>query len=504
VTEQAASYRRILKSSSIIGGASAISILIGLVRTKVLAVLLGPSGIGLVGLYTGLMSTAATASAMGLGTTGTRQIAEAVAREDAHTLAMVRRAMFWGALLLALAGALTVWTLRDVLAVHLLGSLEHADAVGWLSLGVALSVASGSQGALIHGMRRIGDMARLSVYSSVLSTVLGIWMIWQFGNAALWAFVLVNPFLGFVLGHVFVSRLPKIPVNKITLGEMGAQWRALLRLGVPFMAAGLVGTLVQLWIRVTINDELGLDEVGHFQAAWAISMQYIGFVLGAMGSDYYPRLTGVIGDRVAATRLVNEQTEIALLLSAPVFIAMIGLAPWVIYLLYSPAFASAAEILRWQILGDVLKVASWPLGFIILAAGDGKTFFWSETLVLLLMGGLIAGFAPILGLQITGIAFLAMYVVYLPLVFVLARRRIQFVWSAAVMKLLVTTFGLCVVVAVLSVHTRCGEAASAVFSAVSLFYAMGRLSLMSNLTGPLGRLGAIARNLTSKLGLKHE
>jgi PST family polysaccharide transporter len=503
VTDQSASYRRILKTSSIIGGASVINILIGLVRTKVLAVLLGPTGIGLVGLYTGLMSTAATVATMGVATVGTRQIAEAVAKEDSHALAVARRAMFWGTMLLALAGALIVWTLRDMLAARVLGSVEHAGVIGWLSLGVALSVAGASQGALIQGMRRIGDMARLSVYGSVLSTVLGIGLIWQWGSAALWAFILIGPLASFVLGHLYVSRLPKLPASKATVNEMAAQWKTLLRLGVPFMGAGVAGTLVQLWIRVTVNDELGLDEVGHFQAAWTISMQYIGFVLGAMGADYYPRLTGVINDKVAATRLVNEQTEIALLLSAPVFIAMLGLAPWVISLLYSAEFAPAVEILRWQILGDVLKVASWPLGFVILAAGAGKTFFWTETTTLLLMGTMIAGLVPSMGLPVTGIAFLAAYIYLTPLVYFLAWRRIQFRWTSSVIKLLAGTFALCVLVLLSSTHTEWGVALSLVLSAIFTLYTMGRLSQMSNLGGPLGRMGAMARLVTTKIGLKH-
>lgn len=503
MTDQASSYRRILKTSSIIGGASVINILIGLVRIKVLAVLLGPAGIGLVSLYTGLMSTVATVATMGVGTVGTRQIAEAAAKEDAHALAVARRAMFWGTLLLALAGALTVWALRDTLAVQVLGGTEHAGVVGWLALGVALSVAGASQGALMQGMRRIGDMARLSIYGSVLGTVFGIGLIWQWGSAALWAFILIGPFLSFALGHIYVSRLPKVSTSSATMHEMAGQWKMLLRLGVPFMGAGLAGSLVQLWIRVSVNDELGLNAVGHFQAAYAIAGQYIGFVTSAMLADYYPRLTGVINDKLAATRLVNEQTEIALLLSAPVFIAMLGLAPWVVHLLYSAAFAPAGEVLRWQILGDVLRFASVPLGFVILAAGDGKTFFWTETVVLLLMGSMIAGFVNPLGLQITGIAFLAMYVVYLPMVYFFARQRIQFAWTGSVVKLLVVTFGLCVLVAVLSAYTRWGIVASLLLSAIFFLYTMGRLSLMSNLSGPLGRMGAIARRITTKIGLKH-
>ena len=480
MTEQIASYRRILKSSSIIGGASVINILIGLVRTKIIAVLLGPTGIGLVSLYNGLMTTATAVATMGIGTVGARQIAEALGKDDERALAVVRRAMFWGALLLASAGALVVWSLREVLAVKVLGGAEHATIVGWLALGVALSVAGASQGALIQGMRRIGDMARLSVYGSVLNTVLGVGLLWQWGQAGLLAYVLIGPLVSFLLGHWYVSRLPKLAADPIAMREMAQQWQTLLHLGVPFMGAGLVGALVQLWIRVEVGNTLGAESLGHFQAAWSISMQYIGFVLGAMGADYYPRLTSVIHDHKAATRLVNEQTEIALLLSAPVFIAMIGLAPWVIHLLYTAAFLPAVNVLRWQILADVLKVASWPLGFVILAAGAGKTFFVTESVALLIMGGLIAGFSSNVGLQITGIAFLVSYAVYLPLVYWLARRRIGFRWAGSVVKLMVIIFALCVAVAVICTLYWWGAVVAVVLSLAFGIYLLFRIKDMSN------------------------
>ncbi len=481
MSDKISSYRRILKTSSITGGSSVINILIGLLRTKALALLLGPSGVGLVGLYTGLMGTATTIASMGVGMVGTRQIAEAISKEDDDALAIVKRAMFWGVLMLATTGALVVWSLREILAVHVLGSIEHTRMVGWLALGVALSVASASQGALIQGMRRIGDLAKLSVYGSVLNTVLGIGLLWQWGSVALWAFILIGPLFNFLLGHLYVSRLPKTKDVAISLQDITAQWKIFLRLGLPLMGAGLMQTVVQLWIRVSVSDQLGLEAVGHFQSAWAISMQYIGFVLGAMGADYYPRLTSVIHDKVAASRLVNEQTEVALLLSAPVFIAMIGLAPWVIHLLYSSAFTPAIEVLRWQILGDVLKVVSWPLGFVILAAGAGKTFFWTETTTLLLMGGLIVGLLPHLGLPVTGIAFLACYVYYLPLVYFLAWRSIDFKWTRTNFWLFVSILVLCITVMQLSMHTQWGIPTAIVLSVVYGCFTLNRLAKMSNL-----------------------
>lgn len=499
MTNQVPSYRRILKSSSIIGGASVINIVIGLVRTKILAALLGPAGLGLVSLYSGLMSTATAVATMGIATTGTRQIAEAFSQEDERALAVVRNAMFWITLLLACTGALVVWSLREVLAAHVLGGAVHADIVGWLALGVALTVAGVSQGALIQGMRRIGDMARLSVYGSILNSLLGVALLRQWGQAGLVAYVLIGPMVSLLLGHWYVSRLPKVGTKNISIQEMAHQWQTLLRMGIPFMGAGLVGELVRLWIRVEVGNTLGTESLGHFQAAWTISMQYVGFVLAAMIADYYPRLTGVINDHEAATLLVNEQTEIALLLSAPVFIAMIGITPWVIHLLYSAVFMQAVDVLRWQILGDVLKVASWPVGFVILAAGAGKTYFWVETLVLLLMGGLVAGLLPIIGLQITGIAFLVSYAVYLPLVYILAKRRIAFRWQQNVTRLFFFILAICVLVAILSTRYWWGPIVSIVLTSAFGLYTLIRLAHMSNVGGSVGRVAAFGQRMSKKI-----
>jgi PST family polysaccharide transporter len=387
------------------------------------------------------------------------------------------------------------------LAVQALGNASYSRAVGWLSIGVALSVAGASQAALIQGMRRIGDIARLNVFGSAISTVLGIGLLWRWGNSGLVAYILVAPLASFALGHFYVSRLPKAGTESVTVHELTREWKMLLRLGLAMVGAGLVQQFAQLWIRIDVARVLGAQSLGQYQAAWTISMQYVSFVLLAMGTDYYPRLTGVIHDHKAASILVNEQTEVATLLSAPVFIAMISVAPWVIHLLYAASFTPAIEILRWQILGDVLKVASWPLGFLILAAGDGKTFFLTETTSLLVLTGLITGLAPIMGLPITGIAYLAMYVFYLPLVYWLARRRIGFHWSRSVLILSIVTFAICIAVDIITALTHWGMLVGCVTAVALAAYSLGRITLMSDLGGPVGHLGAKARQLTALFGI---
>ena len=135
-------------------------------------------------------------------------------------------------------------------------------------------------------------------------------------------------------------------------------------------------------------------------------MLYINFVFAAMGVDFYPRLVGVIKNRAEACDVVNAQTEVALYLSGPIIFGLMATAPWLIHILYSADFAPAAGALKWQLLGDILKVLSWPLGMVILAAGSGV--FYTVTQVVA-VAGLMAGayfLTPIMGIEATGIGFL--------------------------------------------------------------------------------------------------
>lgn len=501
---EGSSYRQILRSSSIIGGASVINILISLLRTKVAAVLLGPAGIGLIGLFQNLITTASAMAALGFGTVGTRQIAEAAGRGDTGGVAGARRALFWGTLILALTGLLLVWVFREALAARLLGDASRASDVGWLALGVGLTVAAGSQAALLNGLRRIGDIARVSVWSSVLATIVGVGALWLWGAKGLMVFVLAGPFSSFLVGHAYVARLPKVQAPATPLPQLMQHWRVLVRLGSAFMVSGVVVTAGQLAVRSMVQHELGAPALGQFQAAWAISMTYIGFVLGAMGTDYYPRLTAAIHDHAATNRMVNEQTEVALLLAGPVLLAMLALAPWVIELLYSSKFDEAAYILRWQILGDVLKVASWPMGFIILAAGDGRIFMLTESLAIAVFVGLVWVGLPMIGVQMTGVAFLGMYMVYLPVMYWLAKRRLQFAWTLSVKRhlavLLIAALAVCLLVNASDVLSAVAGVLLALAFGV---FAVFRLAHMSGLSRDLGRIAGIDIYMTKMKGFWH-
>jgi len=479
------SYRDILRSSSIIGGASVINIIIGIVKVKVLAVLLGPAGVGLMGLYQNIMGMGATLAGCGIGSSGVRQLAASAG--EASTLAIVRRTLWLSNLILGLAGMAVLWSLREPVALWVFGDTAHASEVGWLGLGVLLTLIAGSQTALLQGLRRIGDLARVSIISAFSGAALGILLVYWLGQAGVLWFVLTAPAVSILVAGYYAARLPR-PQTPHDWQAIGQQWQAMLKLGIPLMAAGLLTLATQLAVRSIILREHGLDASGYFQAAWAISMTYIGFVLGAMATDYYPRLTTAINDHSQARRLVNEQAEMALLLSGPVLLAMITLAPWVIHLLYGASFAPATEVLRWQILGDILKVASWPMGFILLAQGRGGIFIATElTWNVVYLGAIILGIQE-WGLVIAGVGFLIAYLIFYGVVAVAAYRLIGFKLArrnGLVTLLLLLAGGLIMYLAEQS--TGAGYAVGLLATLAASVYSLRRLNGLVDLRGWLRR-----------------
>jgi len=423
-------YGQIVKSSALIGGASLLNIAFGIVRNKAMALLLGPAGVGLFGLYGSIYEFTRSLAGMGINSSGVREIADAVASEDRRRVAETVRTLRVVALGTGALGALVLLALCRPVSRLTFGDDQHAGAVALLALAVFFADVSAGQSALVQGMRRIADLARMNVLGGFYGTVLSIPIVY------LWREKGVVPSLVVVAGMSILTSwwyARKVIVERVTLTLriMAAHTSALLKLGFVFMSSGLMTLGVAYLVRVILVRRLDLEAAGFYQAAWVMGGLYFGFILQAMGADFYPRLTAVARDNAECNRLVNEQAEVGLLLAGPGVLGTLTFAPIVMILFYSPEFGPAVEILRWICLGMMLRVAAWPLGFILLAKGEGKVFFWTELVANLVQVALILAGIACFGLVGTGIAFFALYVLYGTGMYFVVRRRSGFRWSKA-------------------------------------------------------------------------
>lgn len=434
------SSRESIRSMLLIGGAQAVNILISLLRMKLLALMVGPIGVGLLAIYSNLQSTVGTLAGLGLGNSGVREIA--ASKNDPAVLSRVRFVLLAASVIQGALAMVAMWLLRVPLSRWLTGSADYAAETGLVGVAILLAMVAASQTAVLQGLRRIGDLSRITILSALAGTVVGLLAVWLQGEGGLIWFLIVQPATSVLVARWFTRRLPALQSQSWTIGAIWFVWKPMAALGVVFMLAGLASAATLLVVRGLITRELGLEAAGLFAASWAIAMTYIGFLLGAMGADYYPRLVEVIGDPIRSNQLMNDQMQIGLALGGPILLALTGLAPWFMRLLYSADFVPAAGMLQWQSFGNVLKLASWPLGFGLVAAARARIYLFTQLNWNVAFLGAIWIGLPLVGIESAGIGFVLAYMINFLIAWAVAHRLSGFRFAPLSAALLCTHLAL--------------------------------------------------------------
>jgi enterobacterial common antigen flippase len=428
------SHAEALKSTSIIAGSTVIAMLIRMGRTKVLAILLGPGGIGLEAIYDSVISLCRTAVDLGIGSSGVRQIASAVGSGSQSVIATTVFTLRRFCLVLGMLGAAALFLLREPISRLAFGNADHASDIGLLSIILLFGALVGGQGALLQGMHRIYDLAKMNIFGTLLGAVLSVPIVWVWGREGIPAYMVLTAGVGELIAWSYARRV-RIDRVGIPFLQVTREARSLLKLGLVFLSSGLMTAGALLLLRVFVTRQEGVYGAGQFQAASALSMVYVGFVLQATGTDFYPRLTAVADDNRRCNQLVNEQAEISILLALPGVLATLAVAPWAIQFFYSSKFDKAAEILCWQVAGMFLRVNSWPMSFIILAKGRAAALFWTEFAAYSIYVALGWLGLKIFGLPGTGMAFLGLYAFHWCIIYAVVRRMSGFSWSPGNIRL---------------------------------------------------------------------
>lgn len=424
------SYAQILRSTLVIGGSTVVTVGFAILRNKAAAILLGPAGVGLIGLYTSILDLAQTLAGVGVQSSGVRQIAEAAGSEDDRRIALTVTVLRRSSLVLGCIGAVLVLGFAGPIAGLTFDGGAHASGVAVLSVAVLLRLLAGGEGALLQGMRKITQIARANMLAALLGTLATVPLFFFFGNEGIVPSLVAVAGISLLVSWLYSRRI-RPPAVALDIRQMGREASALLQLGFAFMVSGLLTAGAAYAIRLIVLRGDGVVAAGLYQSAWALGGLYAGFILQAMGTDFYPRLTAVCSDAEKCNRLVNEQAQIALLVAGPGLLATLTFAPLVMMVFYSHEFQGAVNVLRWICLGMMLRLVAWPMGFIVVAKGARAIFMATEVFAACVHVGLAWLLVPRLGVSGAGIAFFGLYACHNLLIYLIVRKMSGFRWSQA-------------------------------------------------------------------------
>lgn len=410
-----------------VGGTQIINMGISVVRTKILALLLGPAGMGLVGLYMTTTGLIGSVAGLGINSSGVRQIAEAVGTNDdnriARTIVTLRRV----SLISGILGMGFVILLAPFLSRVTFNNNEHVLAISLMSLTLLFNDISAGQSALLQGLRKLRELAASQIFGAVFGALISILLVWRYREKGIVLYLVAISAFGMALSWWYAR---KVSVKKIiiTWKDTWIESKTLLGLGIAFTLQALIGSGTDYLTRILIQRELGMDAVGIYTSTWTLSSYYVGFVLMAMGADFLPRLTASANDNTALNRLVNEQAEIGILIALPGILLTLAVAPWIMEFFYSSAFLSGAEVARWQILGVFVRVVCWPLGYVIIAKGKSALFTVIATAYGIINISLIYICLKVWKLDGMGISFALSYIFYAIMIHITIHQLTGFAW----------------------------------------------------------------------------
>ena len=371
------SYSHVLKYTGVFGGVQGLNVLIGLVRNKIVAVLLGPGGMGLVSLFTTTISFISQATHLGISFSAVRHISELYDHGDeAQTAHFVKVVRGWS-LLTALIGMLVCIVIGPFLSNTTFSWGDHSLHFILLAPAVGMLAITGGETAILKGQRRLGALALVQIIAALASLVISIPIYYFFWQAGIVPVIVLMAFVTMCATLYYSLRLYPLHLSGAR-GILG-EGMEMVRLGVAFTVAGIVGSAAEMVIRSYLNVVGDLDVLGLYNAGYMLTITYAGMVFSAMETDYFPRLSAVNRDVVATNYTVNRQMEVSLLIISPMLTALIVFLPVLIPLMFSNEFMPVIAMAQVSALAMFFKVLTLPVAYITLARGKSLVYLFLET-----------------------------------------------------------------------------------------------------------------------------
>lgn len=410
------------------------NIVISVIRSKFVAIILGPSGMGITGLLTSTTTLITYLTNFGLGTSAVKYVAAADStgnEERVSIVVTVLKRLVWitGILGLVLTIILSPW-----LSELTFGNRDYTLAFIWISVTLLFQQLSSGQLVILQGLRKLQFLARANVLGSLIGLVISIPVYYIYKLDGIVPVIILSSFITMVLTWLYARKIMIRPV-KISKRETLNEGKSMLKMGLILSLSGLISIGVSYIVRIYISNTGGVAEVGLYNAGFAIITTYVGMIFSAMSTDYFPRLSTVAHDNQKTSTMVNQQAEVAILILAPILAVFLIFINWVIVVIYSQEFMAVNGMIHWAAIGMYFKAASWAIAFILLAKGASNIYFWNELFgnIYILISNIIG--YKIAGLEGLGLSFLLANILYFIQVYLIAKFKYSFSFDKVFGKL---------------------------------------------------------------------
>lgn len=488
-------YERTIKYMGVLGGTQSLSILLGIVKTKFTTKLLGPSGLGIIAMYSRTLQMLSDYTNLSLSFSAVRQIAEAHEEGNQEKLLYWIKVLRSWAFLTAVAGVFLAIVLYPFLGEWMFeGNDYYTSRFLLLSPVVGFMAIIGGELAILKGVHSLYKVARYTLWTALAGLVISVPLYFCMGIAGIFPAIFLTSFLQMIV--LLCYSLPMYPYSITPFSRRVLRdGLDMVKFGIGYIFAAIMGSS-STWLVCNALLDLGNDTVvGFYSTAMTLMSLLPGILHASIDSDYYPRLSSVNKDAVAMNRMVNEQAEVQLLIQTPMLLAYLLMIQILVPILYDFELMAAVPITQLALFGMFIRTMTYPISYLPLACGDSKIFILQEVVydviyVLLVICGYKFG-----GLVGVGAAVAIAYFLEWIIVCIIAFLKYRFTLSERLIKCFAMQLPMFLLMLFVTQIFKGGViywasgALIAVVSAIMSFYVLSkRLSLIKYLIGRIKRI----------------
>jgi PST family polysaccharide transporter len=361
----------LLKTSFYSATITLIKVASGFVSNKIVAVLIGPAGIALIGQFANLISMVQTFGNGAINTGVVKYTAEYDGDRDKEKLLYstsvritILCSLFVGALLILFA---------SYVSSLILLSLEYSGCIRLFGGTIVLYSLNNLLLSILNGKREIKKYTIVNTIGSIISLLFTIVLVLYFKlYGALYAMILSQSVV------VFVSVTMIVRCEWFKWANFRAKFdkliaKKLANFGLMAVVSAIMIPVSQMFLRDHIIKIIGINEAGYWQGMMRISDAYLMIVTTSLSTYYLPKLSSINTDGGLRKEILYGYKIILPFVAIGCLIIYICRF-YIIEILFSPVFLKMEDLFIFQLLGDFFKIAAWILAYLLVAKAMTKLF----------------------------------------------------------------------------------------------------------------------------------
>jgi O-antigen/teichoic acid export membrane protein len=429
VSDSKTSYHQIVKTTSLFGGVQFFTIIIAIIRTKLIAVFIGPAGMGIVALLNSAISIISVFSGLGIETSAVKNISADYKNEDLNTVSATVSVVKRVALLTGIIGSLLTIVFSNWLSLITFGNSDQMYSFILLSITLLFKQLTIGELVVLQGLRKMRLLAKANLYGNIFGLLFSIPLYYFYGIDAIVPTIIIAS-LSALLFSFYFSKKVKIERKSISKGQLMTDGKSIVRFGVMLTLSGLLTLLTTYLIQIYVGKQGGLEQVGFYNAGFTLLNSYVGVIFTAMSTDYFPRLASISNENEKVRTSVVQQSFISILIITPIIILFLTLIPLIVKIVFTSEFSAVIPMVCFGILAMLFRAVSWSMGYILIAKGDSKMFlktavgFNAISLLLNVLGYYFYG------LEGLGFSFLVYYMIHFFGLKIITKKRYGFFFDS--------------------------------------------------------------------------